>query len=122
MNAARPNEIWIYPKPWTLDIEPLFPSVKPGYDDLVVNVDWSKNNDFWARVVLGAFTLPNGKPCPQVEPREASIPKGDETPHTIKMKQKVVDKTECKFTVELHRTDPPERFLFDPGLNLNPGP
>ena len=121
MSPKPTNVVYIRPRPLFFGMDPVFPEVKAKHEPLQFVVDWSGNAKCWNQVVVRSLCDLDGRPR-AVSPPAISVKLGDDAPHTMSFHDAVDKRTPCKFVVELHRADPRETFVVDPGVILSPGP
>jgi hypothetical protein len=116
-----PNHVVIRPKPYGVDVLPVFPEVRAGHEPLLVTVDWSQNRGFWNKAELHAFLDPTGKPC-DVFPDRHAVLLGDDSEAALMFNFAVRERIPIKFSLTVHRVHPAEAFTIDPGVILKPNP
>ncbi len=116
-----PNHIEIRPKPYGVDVLPVFPQVRAGHEPLLVTVNWSQNRGFWNKAELHSFLDPTGKSC-DVFPDRLTVLLGDDSEAAMMFNFAVQEAIPIKFSLTLQRVHPAEAFTLDPGVILKPYP
>src|SRR4029079_15150248 len=72
VNDGRSNVLQIGLDGTRFEMDPCLPSVKVGFEPLIVGASWAKNRGTWKRVVLKEFAFADGTPC-EVDPPEVAF-------------------------------------------------